>query len=108
MGHEGLQKPPQNHSIRYIRTLELVETQHTRFLGNGRCYQRQRIKIIAVLHFDHMHALMDILHEIVEMNTRLGHDIRRQGLVEQIHEHCFPTPDISIHIQAFRKVLRDG
>lgn len=50
---------------------------------------------------------MYILHEVVEMDARLGLDVGRQGLVEQIHEHRLPAPHITIHIQSLGEILGD-
>lgn len=60
-----------------------------------------------MLHLRLVHAFVYILHEVVEMNPRLGCDIRWQGVKEKIHKHRLPTPDIAIHIQALGKVFGD-
>lgn len=74
--------PPQDHRVRNIRTLELIEAQHASRLGNIRRNHGQRVKVIPILHLHHVHALMYILHEIVEMDARFVPDIRRQSLEE--------------------------
>lgn len=54
---------------------------------------------------------MDILHEVVEVYARLGTDRRRQGLVEEVHEHGLAAADVAIEIQPARQVggdLADG
>ena len=55
-----------------------------------------------------MHAPVYILHEVVEVNSCLGPDVRRQRFEEQVHEHGLPTSDITKHIQALREVFGDG
>ena len=47
---------------------------------------------------------MDILHKVVEMYPCLGRYVRWQGIVEQIHEHSFPTTDVPIHVQALGQI----
>ena len=97
--------PPQNHSIRNIRTLKLVKAQDTRRLRNIRRNKRQRIKIIAKLHLNHVHPLMYILHEIMKMDASLRLDIRRQRIEKQIHQHGLAASHITIHIQTLRQAL---
>lgn len=102
--YEGI--PSQNHRIRHVCTLELVETQHASLLRNVRGNHRQRVKVIAVLHLHDVHTLMYILHEVVEMNSRLGLDIFRQRIEEQIHKHGLSATNISEHIQALWQIIR--
>ena len=52
-----------------------------------------------------MHALMYILHEIVEMDPSLGPDVRRQSIKEQVHQHGLATAHIAVHVQPLRKAL---
>lgn len=52
-----------------------------------------------------MHALMYILHEVVEMNAGLGLDIGRQGIEEQIHKHGLSTPNVAKHVQTLGEGL---
>lgn len=49
---------------------------------------------------------MYILHEVVEMNSRLGLDIVRQRIKEQIHKHGLSATNISEHIQALWQIIR--
>lgn len=100
--------PSQDHCISYIRTLELVKAKHARELGNIGRNHRQRIEVISILHLHYVHALMCVLHEVVEVNARLVLDVRRQRIKEQIHQHRLAAPDIAIHVQSLRKVIGDS
>jgi hypothetical protein len=99
--------PSQDHRIGNICTLELIETKHTTGLGDICRNHRQRIEVIPVLHFHNMHALMYILHEVVEMDSGLFLDVQWQRIEEQVHQHGFATANIAIHVHAFRQVLGD-
>ena len=68
----GTLLPSQNHGIRNIRTLEFIEAENTalfsqicRNVGNG-------IEIGTMLHLHRVQPFMYILHEIMEMDSRLG------------------------------------
>lgn len=98
--------PPQNHRIRNICTLELIEAEHTGRLCNIRRNHRQRIEVIPIFHLDHMHALMYILHEIVEVDARFVLDIRRESFEEEVHEHGLAAAHVAVHVQSLRQVLR--
>lgn len=95
--------PPQDHRIGDISALELVEAKHASSLGDIRSNHRQCIKVVAILDLNNMHALMHILHEVVEMNAGLGLNIGRQGIEEQIHKHGLSTPNIAKHVQTLGK-----
>jgi hypothetical protein len=49
-------------------------------------------------YFGGMHSFMDIDHECVEMNPAFTRYGRREGVVEQVHEHGLPSPNVSIQI----------
>lgn len=91
--------PAKDHSICHIRTLKLVEAQNTSSLCNIRSDHRQRIKLCTTTFLDGMELPMHSLHEIMEMYSLLLLNIRRYRIVEQVHKHCFPTANVSIHIE---------
>ena len=99
--------PSENHRICDICALELVETQHTRALCDGSCHERQRIKVVAVLHLDNVHALVHILHEVVEVDAGLGLDVGWEGLVEQVHEHGLAASYVAVHVQSLGEGFGD-
>jgi hypothetical protein len=63
--------PSQNHGIRYISALKLVEAKHIALLRDISGHKRHTVQIISMLHLYHMQPLMNVLHEIVEMDPSL-------------------------------------
>lgn len=100
--------PSQDHCISNIRTLELIKTEDPSGFGDIRRNHGQGIEVISILHLYDVHALVHVLHEVVEVNAGLIFDIRRKRIKEQIHQHSLSAPNIAIHIHAFRQVLRNS
>ena len=73
--HERLQQAPQDHSISDIGTLKLVETQELSVFSNLRRHPGHGVKVIAVLRPDLVQSFVHVLHEVVEMDARLGRHI---------------------------------
>jgi hypothetical protein len=63
--------PSQNHGIRYISALKLVEAENARTLRDVRGYKGYTIKIASVLHLHLVQPFMHILHEVVEVDPPL-------------------------------------
>lgn len=61
-----------------------------------------------MFHLDHMHPLVHVLHEVVEVDPVLRRDIRRESLIEQIHQHRLATSNIAVHVQTLGQVLGYG
>lgn len=90
--------PAQDHGIRHIRTLKLVETQDIAVFGNICCNKRDRIDIVSVLHLHAMQPPVYVLHEIVEMYSCFGPNSIGERVVEKVHEHSLATTDIAKQI----------
>lgn len=99
--------PSQNHRIGHIRTLKLVETQHIPFLGDISSHQWHGVDIVPMLHVHLMQPLVNVLHEVMEVNACLARDGTRQRVIEQIHQHRLPTAHVPKQIQASGQVLGD-
>lgn len=99
--------PAQNHGVSDICALELVKAQYLPLFRNIRSNERDGVEVAAVLHFHDMQPPVHVLHEIVEVDPRLGRNIARESIVEEVHEHRLSTSDISIEIEASRKIIGD-
>jgi hypothetical protein len=99
MVHQILQQSAQNHCISYICDLELVKTQDTGLLREILGHFGYRIAP-ATTHgyFGGMYPFMDIDHECVEMNSAFTRYRRGKGVIEQVHEHGLPGPNVPIEV----------
>ena len=104
VGHQRLQQAPQDHRIGDVGTLKLIETQELSVFSNLRRDPRHGVEVVAVLRPDLVQSFMHVLHEIVEMDARLGCDVCREGVEEEIHEHCLATPDVAVHVETLGHV----
>lgn len=100
VGHEGFEEAAQDHGVGDICTLELVETQDLGGFGNVGCDKRNGVELAAMLHADLMEAFVDILHEVVEVDTGFGGLVGWEGVVEEIHQHGLAGSHISVHVEA--------
>ena len=77
VGHEGLEEAAENHGVGDVSALELVEAENAALLSNVGRDKGNGVHVVAVLHLHLVQALVDILHEVVEVYPRLGLDILR-------------------------------
>ena len=86
--------------------MELVETQKPAFLRNRGRRALDRIEFVGLPVLDllpiDVDPLMDVGHELVEMNAAFAHD--RAGLEEEVHEHGLATADLAIDVEAFERL----
>ena len=94
--------PPQYHSISDICALELIEAQDTCFFGQVCGHELYGVQVVAMLHLHDMQPMVHVLHEIMEMDPRFRADVMRQGVVEHVHQHRLPAPDIAVHVKSSR------
>ena len=45
-----------------------------------------------------VHALVDVKHECMKMNTLLVNDAGGQGIIEKIHEHGLSSANIAVEV----------
>ena len=104
MRHKRLQQAPQDHRIGNIGTLKFVETQQLSIFSNLRRNPRHGVKVVAVLRPDLVQSFVHVLHEIVEMDARLGRDIRGKSIEEEVHEHRLTATDVAVHVETLGHV----
>lgn len=100
-------RPSEDHRIRDVRTLKLIKAKHTPRLRHLRSHERYRIKVTPVPHLEHVEFLMDVLHEVVEVDAGFVLNIRREGLVEHVHQHGLSRPNVAVEIEALGGVAWD-
>lgn len=98
--HERLDQSAQDHGVRDIDDLELIETQHLGGLGDVRGNERHGVEVVAVLRAHLVQAFVHVLHEVVEMDARFGRDIGWQRVEEQIHQHRLARAHVAVHVQS--------
>jgi hypothetical protein len=93
---QGIEEPSENHRIRDIRHLKLVQAQYVRLICKVSCDRQKRVTCAGSL--GSMHSFMDIKHERVEMYASLMGDACGECVVEEVHEHSLSCPDIAVEI----------
>jgi hypothetical protein len=80
---QGIEQPSENHRIRDIRHLELVQAQYVHLVCKVSCDRWKRISRAGSL--GSVHSLMDIEHERMEVHTSLVGNARGECVVEDVH-----------------------
>ena len=102
--HEGLEETTQNHGIGHVGALELVEAQYIGLLGDFSGHEGHGVDVAAILHLHLVQALVNILHEVVEVDACLGPHRRWERVVEEIHQHRLAAAHIAVQVQALGEV----
>ena len=83
----------------YESYLELVEAQNTSLPREIPGHLGYRITpAMTHAYFGGMYSLVDIDHKCVEMNSAFTRYGRGERVVEQVHEHGLPSPNVSIQV----------
>jgi hypothetical protein len=96
MPEQGVEESSENHRIRDIRHLKLVQAQYVGLIRKVSCDRQKRITCTGSL--GGMHSLMDIKHERVEMHASLVGDACGECVVEEVHKHSLSCPNITVEI----------
>ncbi len=101
---QALEQAGQDHRVGDILDLELIETEQACFVGDRRGDRRDRIA--AILLAEAMDPLVDLAHELVEVDAPLRD---RPGHGEElVHEHGLATADLAINVEAARRCRLAG
>ena len=111
---ENTQQPRDYPCVGDVRDLELVEAQHSEFLGELQPHTRHGIELWAETQVHRsavrgedaavlvMDALVDLEHEFVEVSPAL----RESALVEEeVHEHRLPAPHRAVEVDSLARLL---
>lgn len=111
MRHERLEEPAEDHGVGHVGALELVEAEHVALVGDLGRHEGHAVDVAAVLELHLVEALVDVLHEVVEVDARLGPHVLRERVVKEVHEHRLAAAHVAEQVEPPREVagnLLDG
>ena len=101
------EQPPENHRIRDVGDVKLVEAEEPGFLGERGGCMRDRVAVRDLAGLDllaiEMHALVHVGHELMKVRAAFARH-RTRGK-EQIHQHGLAAPDVAMNVEALDRAF---